>query len=344
MLRLFNFDRYAVDQDEQDDVGTVGRRSARVNYNDTVHHRDNLSDVSGGGGVDLTVTGPQGWDVNALAAKIREIVREEVGVRDGAHVPPQSSSNDMQAPISQDQDVAGAGGQGTAGLPTLPAKMMEAIKSGKYVSFDVLLSAVLGGAGGLTSTQGITLRVEETVVGDAHSMSLASTDSGKLKVVGMEQWIVAWTNFFEVFAHFHPHLIAKLITYPGLIVRYYTTFKPFAWIAYDMSFREKVARDATIQWDKEDERLYSTYLRGHFLQQSPRRVIRSTGEVSPITCFSCGLKRHVASRCTRQAGAVAAPICRRFNGANCRIPACKFRHICIHCSGDHPVLHCPRKP
>ena len=47
------------------------------------------------------------------------------------------------------------------------------------------------------------------------------------------------------------------------------------------------------------------------------------------------------SQMSNRAKGLGKMACFAWNQGDCRFPACKYRHICVRCSGDHCITRCP---
>ena len=169
---------------------------------------------------------------------------------------------------------------------------------------------------------------------------------GRVKITGVVQWLRAWSVFLEIFSTFFPHLTLRLIRYQGIIVRFSDMFQDSAWLMYDRLFRQKVALNNNIGWDKEDDRLYCEVLRGweKVVGGPGRGLVIAHGDAPK--CFRCSGFGHLARDCPKGGvvGAGLDGVCRDWNNkGKCLYEGrCKFRHACGHCSGAHPRVHCSR--
>ena len=151
----------------------------------------------------------------------------------------------------------------------------------------------------------------------------------------------------------HPTMTKQLLAYQIMIIREARRCGGNGWLQYDSFFRQQVAGKVNADWSELNTSLYAVT----FLAQSSKggqsctscmesdhwqqdcaityQHPRSPGpekrpgrqQLEPYSA-DCG-KRHISGTC-----------CFNWNQGECRYPQCRYRHACLHCAGDHPMVRC----
>ena len=149
----------------------------------------------------------------------------------------------------------------------------------------------------------------------------------------------------------HPQMIKPLLAYQTMIVREACRCGGNGWLAYDTYFRQKVAGDPEADWSCLNTLLYAVT----FLGQGGK------GGQSCTTCMETDHTQYV-SRHRSQLPTLAKraylsssrePVtadrgkcrstgtsCFAWTQGECQYPQCRYRHTCLHCSGEHPMTRC----
>ena len=165
-------------------------------------------------------------------------------------------------------------------LPAVPGRILDCIRRGEFISFDAILSSSAAATIG-DHSGGYTFKIKE---GAEPTLSLVPTTSvhSRTKVRDFFGWVSAWSVFLQVASFYHPHLTRQLISYQSTIASFANQYSSSAWIAYDISFRHHRANNLHLRWDKIDDEIYNTFIRG----AQPR-----------LQCFSCRQFGHLATSC-----------------------------------------------
>ena len=147
----------------------------------------------------------------------------------------------------------------------------------------------------------------------------------------------------------------QLLAYQTLIVREARRCGGKGWLAYDSYFRQQAVGDSDVDWSRINQSLYAVT----FIAQGDRDKGRC--------CILCLESDHVAEQCalhtpsSKQSSfrkpekgmgdgrdspsgrgrSSARMACFAWNQGDCRFPACKYRHVCVRCSGEHRISQCP---
>ena len=159
-------------------------------------------------------------------------------------------------------------------LPPLPQSILEQIRSGKFVNFDLLLPAVAP----LASDE-YTIKVNS---GSEPSVLLVPRAQSRPRVFDFFTWLTAWNNFFQAQAFYFPHRLMELIHYQSLITKFACQYAFTAWYLYDKLFRYTMANNPSLTWATVDDDLFNQYIRGATL---------------PSLCYHCHSYGHLAYHC-----------------------------------------------
>lgn len=125
-------------------------------------------------------------------------------------------------------------------MPALPQAVIDKIRNGEFVNFDLLLpnrSPVL--------TDEYSFKM---VGGSTPSVSLIPKNQHKPKVIDFSSWMVAWTNFLRCYILFFPQRIQELIRYQALITDFASQYIFSAWSQYDRMFRYQLTFNQELSW------------------------------------------------------------------------------------------------
>ena len=76
-------------------------------------------------------------------------------------------------------------------------------------------------------------------------------------------WSQAWVVYFEATVRYHPHLLLPhLAAYQVDMNRYARDYPPYAWVAFDAEFRQSVANNPGVSWDRLQSMAFHRHLRG----------------------------------------------------------------------------------
>ena len=156
----------------------------------------------------------------------------------------------------------------------------------------------------------------------------------------------------------HPQAVPELLAYLIFVLRASQDFGGIAWVTYDAAFRRQAFITGNRQWSKVNPSLYSICFSG----------VARTGQRCEL-CLSLSHPTHectmvndpdpdVSARLKTLESAVLAftshpspqqgliprtrspDICRNWNAGRCRMPQCRFWHVCRVCGGPNPAMAC----
>ena len=169
--------------------------------------------------------------------------------------------------------------------------------------------------------------------------------------------LLSWVSCFGVYAAVlsckHPNMTKRLLAYQTTIIREARRCGGNGWRQYDSFFRQQVAGNPDAYWSALNTSLYAVT----FLAQ---------GGKGGQSCTSCMESDHTQHECAMLSQHPKSPAqakwatyqplepytkdwgkrrssgtcCFAWNQGECRFPHCKYRHVCLHCSGDHPMSRC----
>ena len=236
--------------------------------------------------------------------------------------------------------------QSVEGMPPLPQSVIDKIKNGEFVNFDLLLpnrSPV--------QSDEYTFKV---IGGSTPSVALVPNNQKKPKVTDFNSWMVAWNNFIRSYGIFHPNRLHELIRYQAIICDLASQYTFSAWSQYDQMFRYQLAYNPELSWHRIDDDLYNRYVRGatllslcylckgfgHFASSCPNRPASSSASLQPFRAPQQQRSGHLA----RGSEPINTQTCHFYNdNGQCTHSRCRFAHQCRVCFGAHPNCQCPKR-
>ena len=235
------------------------------------------------------------------------------------------------------------------GLPPVPRKLVARILRGEFVDMAELLrdnlEAQRRGSSSNPSSSGSS--------GGGNSRSWR-------EVPDLLSWVQCFGTYIAIVTSDRPERMRQLLAYQTLIVREARRCGGRDWLAYDSYFRQQAVGDDKADWSRLNQSLYAVT----FIAQGEREKGRCC-----ILCLEsdhaeeqCALYtpplRHSTSRkqsydkgssesrespasSSRSKGS-SRQACFAWNQGDCRFPACKYRHVCVRCNGDHRIAQCPQ--
>ena len=239
------------------------------------------------------------------------------------------------------------------GLPPVPFKLTEKILRGEFVDMAELLRD--------------NLEVQRRASTATQSASLPAPRCRR-EIPDLLSWVQCFGTYMAIVVSKYPHRMRELLAYQTLIVREARRCGGRGWLAYDSFFRQQAVGDDAADWSRLNQSLYAVT----FVTQGNRERGRS--------CMLCLESDHGEEQCalyTPPPRAIGDPArraasdrpaadqrewqptgreewqptgrgkgpsrmaCYSWNQGTCRFPGCKYRHICIRCSGDHRFPRCP---
>ena len=218
-----------------------------------------------------------------------------------------------------------------SGLAT-PPPLLEKLCTGMYVDFQSILHASEGSGAALhpepvvhsLTTQGITLDI------------VMAPRFCRTRILDYLTWSQAWVVYFEATVRYHPHLLPHLayLVYQVDMNRYARDYLPYAWVAFDAEFRQSMANNPGVFWDRLHSMAFHRHLHGA-PPASPRS--RDDGSSHPA------VRQPPAGRPMPPIGLWAA----RQPLPGLQRPSVHAGHLpmrtpcCTRCGGPHPAVSCP---
>ena len=137
------------------------------------------------------------------------------------------------------------------------------------------------------------------------------------KIVSIEMWTDAFLIFISIYCSAHPSLIQDLLKYMQSVRLGSKRCVGLGWKTYDEQFRLRKAQDPASSWSTIDIELWLLLMQPlgnvQYGAAAPR-VMQNYGTV--LNCYAFNYN----GSCTRQ--------------------HCTYKHICLRCNGEHPVITC----
>ena len=229
------------------------------------------------------------------------------------------------------------------GLPPVPHKLVLRILRGEYIDMAELLRDNLEAQRRSSSQQ------------TSSSSSDPSSSRSRREVPDLLSWVQCFGTYVAIVTSKKPEKMRQLLAYQTLIVREARRCGGKGWLAYDSYFRQQAVGDDKADRSRLNQSLYAVT----FIAQGERTRGRC--------CVLCLESDHAEEQCAlytpppkqtykkpaekgasdgrdpgsgRGKGGGRMP-CFAWNQGDCRFPACKYRHVCVRCSGDHRISQCP---
>ena len=185
--------------------------------------------------------------------------------------------------------------------------------------------------------------------------SRAASARRKRAVTDIATWVQCFATYISVMSTSHPGAVPELLAYLIFILRVSQDFGGVAWVTYDAAFRRQAFITGNRLWSKVNPSLYSICFSG----------VARTGQ----RCDLCLSLSHPTRECTLVSDdlttrlrtlesavlALSSPpstpapsasrtrateVCRNFNVGRCRMPNCRYHHVCKVCGGPLPAVTC----
>lgn len=133
-------------------------------------------------------------------------------------------------------------------------------------------------------------------------------------------WLQAFCIYASVVGERSPEKCVGMFQHIDIVLEAYKNFGGLGWYFYDESFRQKMSVYSNLKWGMKDVGLWLNLI----LPQ------RATPIRPPSTSVSVTQGRK--------------GICFAFNESQCHwASACKYKHECSFCAGQHPFSRCYKK-
>lgn len=219
------------------------------------------------------------------------------------------------------------------GLPALPKKLVERIRSNEYVDFMELPPA-----------KGKSRPPSHAMEGQILVVQATDLAQGRKVVPDLATWMQCFAIYTAVLGQEQPARLPELMAYQSTIAKASQKYKWPSWVIYDQSFRQEMAGTTGQSWAKVDPSIYSLCFTGqaissenwcahcqsldHTIQSCPARPRRRPWSTAPVGPPQQGARNEICQKFNR------------FNG-DCKFGrGCRFKHICSSCGEPHPVSKC----
>ena len=268
----------------------------------------------------------------------------------------QNGASTVNNPIgTQNQNFAGP----SSYVPAVPARILNQIMNCEYINFNSLLPSAIA-----TSSDAVSIQVDmennelhfSSASGGGGSASRSSPSRPKVRDI--HSWLSAWNTYIRATLHYHPTLAIPMLHYQNIICRFASQYEFSAWSTYDIQFRQRLAINPLMAWDRIDEELCNEYVRSGQLR---------------LVCFTCHRPGHLSSHCPSRSvvgsssrptnmnnlnnagSTITTPVqgppfrvpqqrtCYHYNTRGCTNQHCRFPHRCTTCNEPHPATHCPKR-
>ena len=245
--------------------------------------------------------------------------------------------------LTEQKGVVGKPFMLSEGLHPVPHKLVARILRGEFVDMAELLRVYL------------EAQRRSSSVPANNSYGGSNAARGRREVPDLVNWVQCFGTYMAIVSSKHPERMRQLLAYQTLIVREARRFGGKGWLAYDSYFRQQVVGDDKANWSRLNQSLYAvTFIaqgerdRGRcriICLESEEQCALYTPSYKPAHFrrtaterSSSDLREPVPAGRSRGAGRMA---CFAWNQGECRFPACKYRHACVKCSGDHRIAQYP---
>lgn len=230
------------------------------------------------------------------------------------------------------------------GLPPVPHKLAARIWRGEFIDMAELLRD--------------NLEAQRRTSASQQPASASSTAKNRREVPDLLSWVQCFGTYMAVVTSKAPHRMKQLLAYQTLIVREARRCGGRGWLAYDSYFRQQVVGDESADWSRLNQSLYAvTFITQADKDKGRSCVLCLEGDHTEEQCalYSPPIRPAGSSRratsdrnssdsrespATARGRAGSRMACFAWNQGDCRFPACKYRHVCVRCSGDHRVSRC----
>ena len=162
-------------------------------------------------------------------------------------------------PFTSSQPGAAAAGSVNHNLPAIPATILEKIRRGEFVNFDLLLPNNVPSE--VPNT--FTMSLNNSDISQGPKIVVRNgAQSNKNKVVDLHSWFLAWCLFFQAYIIFRGHLSCQMAKYQIFIAQLATNYRFESWYGYDQAFRMFIANNPQAQWDCCNEDIYNVHIKG----------------------------------------------------------------------------------
>ena len=186
------------------------------------------------------------------------------------------------------------------------------------------------------------------------------------EISSLTTWAYCFAQYIAVLAEAHPHLIRSRVAYMCLVISEARRNGGRGWSDYDALFRQHAAAgdqdpsrpDLQLDWSRLEPSLHASYLVGG--RDKEGRHCRHCGgsdhdaEACALGTLATQSPSHNSTKPTHPSPTLSSkgkarmppsvPVCIQWNRGDCRREACRYRHSCATCPGNHRASECPTTP
>ena len=205
----------------------------------------------------------------------------------------------------------------SSGLPPIPAKIVQAIKEGKFVDFGDLLPEALR---------------EQAFEAVSSQKDEKKKKTRRFYINSPVDWALAFSLYSAVAVHFKPERAFQLSVYASIIMGLARdTRNSQVWLRYDRLFRQAVAVNPTLEWHRREPDLW----------------LMATSDFASTSGYPAQPRNTQPATTSGSTHTSSDEPCRRFNKGSCPFTEahCRYRHVCRQClGGGHVARDCPKLP
>ena len=190
------------------------------------------------------------------------------------------------------------------------------------------------------------------------STSRAASARRKRAVTDIATWVQCFATYISVMSTSHPGAVPELLAYLIFILRVSQDFGGVAWVTYDAAFRRQALITGNRHWSRVNPSLYSICFSGVartgqrcdlcLSLSHPTRECTLVSDPDPdlttrlrtLESAVLALSSSPSTPAPSASHTQATEVCRNFNVGMCRMPNCRYRHVCRVCGGPRPAVTC----
>ncbi|EUC55962.1 hypothetical protein RSOL_147850, partial [Rhizoctonia solani AG-3 Rhs1AP] len=233
----------------------------------------------------------------------------------------------------KDLDAAKSTLYDVSNLPAVPDAVWKSVLKNEFVDLDKIHSAY-------TSVVNTKKHAEKLVEG---IYIQTESDTPTKSIARDSDWLQSFRLYSRAVALVYPHRVDELNAWESAMGEKFRVFNPNV---HKSLFRAEAAARRKI-FDSTSQTLFDT----HVLEVLVPAWISPDGQEHSSSANGSGSSlRQGAGR--SQSGTSKRPqvrkgsspqICITWNSGTCKQPDnCRYRHVCLGCSGDHPKINCPK--
>ena len=170
-------------------------------------------------------------------------------------------------------------------------------------------------------------------------------------ITDISVWVERFTVMAVILATRFSEKAPEFFAYMATIVRAEHNYEGERWVVYDCQFCRDALVCRDLNWSATDPRLYNEAFTGrakciarcgyclrddHTTRSCPTNPSRAALGGSPER----PAWPQQGAMSYRPGSGRSRETCRRFNELRCKFPHCRYKHVCSHCGGHHPLPDC----